>query len=402
MVVVLHRAVFSPIWVLANVLYPLYPLFHVEHLLGCIMSKLHGFRTVTPFVQGVHLDWASLLLVGQGSPEVQSWVSSQIGDEFPLVRTVRGSRRQLVEMAGFLTDHTPLSKLQILLDRNGTKVDLGGKSFLRPLALSYAISVLRRIAALMSVNGGRVHITRLDWALQIPVDVQKGCTFASILQVVEAMGFTIDALPSRETLNAGVSAMGSSAYRGWSDSVPWVDEETGRKVVATDRLTVVVYDASVLVGAGVLPVIRVEVREQLARRQYVDRRSFSMQPKTFALLRQLEKLTGSDSGPLPQSEGILFRDEPSRIACKAALVRAVSALVRNMVEVSPGQLLPRHGRGSAKSRAAIYELALEACQGDLTEVLERWPILSVVLEESTAAHSAPPPQGVLMLPCVRP
>ena len=69
------------------------------------------------------------------------------------------------------------------------------------------------------------------------------------------MGFTIDALPSRETLNAGVSAMGSSAYRGWSDSVPWVDEETGRKVVATDRLTVVVYDASVLVGAGVLPVL---------------------------------------------------------------------------------------------------------------------------------------------------
>ena len=51
---------------------------------------------------------------------------------------------------------------------------------------------------------------------------------------------------------------------------------------------------------------------------------------------------------------------------------AVSALVRNMVEVFPGQLLPRHGRGSAKSRAAIYELALEACQGDVTEVLERF------------------------------
>ena len=204
--------------VLANVLYPLYPLFHVEHLLGCIMSKLHSYRTVTPFVQGVHLDWASLLLVGQSSPEVQSWVSSEIGDEFALVRTVRGSRRQLVEMAGFLTDHTPLSKLQVLLDRNGTKVDLGGKSFLRPLALSYAISVLRRIAALMSVNGGRVHITRLDWALQIPVDVEKRLTFASILQVVEAMGFTIEALPSRESLNAGVSAMGSSAYRGWSES----------------------------------------------------------------------------------------------------------------------------------------------------------------------------------------
>ena len=252
MVAVLHRAVFSPIWVLANVLYPL---FHVEHLLGCIMSKLHGFRTVTPFVQGVHLDWASMLLVGQSSPDVQSWVSSQIGDEFPLVRTVPGSRRQLVEMAGFLTDHTPLSKLQILLDRNGTKVDLGGKSFLRPLALPYAISVLRRISALMAMNGGRVHITRLDWALQIPVDVTKRLTFASILQVVEAMGFTIEALPSRESLNAGVSAMGSSAYRGWSESVPWVEEETGRKVVATDRLTVVVYDASVLVGADVLPVL---------------------------------------------------------------------------------------------------------------------------------------------------
>ena len=113
-------------------------------------------------------------------------------------------------------------------------------------------------------------------------------------------------------------------------------------------------------------------------------------------------MTGSDGGPLPQSDGVVFRDQPSRLACKAALVRAVSSLVRNMVEVSPGSLLPRHGRASARSRAAIYELGLEACQGDIMEVLERWPIMSVVLEESTAVHGEPPPVGALMLPCVRP
>lgn len=288
---------------------------------------------------GLHLDWASLLVLGVKSDVVAELLKQEY--------IVHGNE---VHCWG----HRSPVKATVHKSPNGTRIDFGGKTALRALPYLEATLLLCNVRKLLCDY--QVNLSRIDWALQV-----EDRSLDQLVRLAEGCGFGPGA-PSEPTYIASPS--GRCAYRYRSEAVE-LETMRGRRACSTDRWTVATYEAATESG---LPVTRTEVREQFASRKFPVGLLPSVSAETLTYLRLVDP-----SLEWLGSSGV-ERQESREEAARRVMVRAVTMLYKVAYVIEDGRLLPAVGVVSARN--AVHEMAMVATEGDVDEALRRWPALA--------------------------
>ena len=287
-------------------------------------------------LDGLHLDWASLLVLGLSIEAV----SEILAQEFVVAdRTI------------YFWGIGAAVKATLQKSPNGARIDFGGKTALRPLPLGDALALIMKVRT--ALGAYTVNLTRLDWAVQL-----VGGDFDRLVDVATGHGFRAG---KSWQPTAVESPSGRTAYRYRTQAIE-LRSAAGLRACAEDKWTIATYEAITECG---LPVVRTEVREQFASRSL----RLGMEPKPSA--ETLAYLRDCCPGATElQSAGVDRQTQASESARRATL-RAVTTLYKHAYVIENGRLLP--ALGVIAARTAVVELALVAVQGDVDELLERWP-----------------------------
>lgn len=295
-------------------------------------------RNVTLAVAGLHCDFLSL-------------VSPTIRDPADLVEGFRDMGylykpfHDGVFSGEFLKLDGGLLKFQLLKLFNGFKLDFGGKSFLRKKSVTDEVvpfvGEIRKF--LLGLGYEHVSMPRVDWAVQL--EARDGLR-DEVLAIAAALGF---GFPQLGNLPYEIRSM-----TGVTSQLAWMSLDV------ESRLHLCVYDA-VLEHTG-QPVLRVELREFVSRRMP----SLGLLPVTIEFFRAL----GVEVYSVGAVEQLGARVEAARVQ----VVKGVTYLYRYL-----------RAMGVRGWEARVLPVALDACCGDVGEVLQRWPELSVCFDVAPAA-----------------
>lgn len=285
---------------------------------------------------GLHLDWASLLVLGLSVDAV----GEILGHEFLVAdRTI------------YFWGIGTAVKATLQKSPNGARIDFGGKTALRALRLVDALALIKKVRN--ALGAYTVNLTRLDWALQLGASEMD-----RLLDVATGHGFRSG---KSWQPTAVESPSGRTAYRYLRQAIE-LHSATGLRACAEDKWTIATYEA--ITESGV-PVVRTEVREQFASRALRVGVEPRPSEETLAYLRDC----------CPGATDILSagvdRTPQASESVRRATLRAVTTLYKHAYVVEDGRLLP--ALGVAAARTAVIELALVAVYGDVDELLERWP-----------------------------
>ena len=297
-------------------------------------------RNVTSAVAGLHCDFLSLV-----SPTVRD--SGDLIERFRDMGYLYKPFREGCFSGEFVKLDGGLLKFQLLKLFSGFKLDFGGKTFLRkkPVAEEVVPLVTELRQFLLGLGYEHVTMPRVDWAVQLEA----------------ADGLREDVLTLAASLGFGLPQLGNLPYEirsmtGVTSQLGWVSLD------GEARAQLCVYDA-VLEQTGA-PVLRVELREFVSRRAPV----LGLLPVSIQFFRALGVDVYSDGA----IEHLGARVEAARVqVCKG-----VTYLYRYL-----------RAMGVKGWETRVLPIALDACCGDVEEVLKRWPELSVCFEVAPA----PPP-----------
>lgn len=290
-------------------------------------------RNVTSDVSGLHCDFISL-------------VSPTVRDSVDLIERFRDNGylykpfREACFSGEFLKLDGDLQKFQLIKLFSGFKLDFGGKTFLRKKNVREEVEPFISDLRSFLLGLGYEHVTmpRVDWAVQFPA--VEGLR-EQVLSVAASLGF-------------GVLQLRNLPYEiksltGVTSQLAWISPD------GEARLHLCVYDA-VLEQTGQL-VLRVELREFVSRRAP----SLGLLPQSIQFFR----LLGVETLSKGATEQLGAREEAARVqVCKG-----VTYLYRYL-----------RAMGVRGWEARLLPLALDACCGDVEEVLTRWPELAVCFD----------------------
>lgn len=328
-----------------------------------IGGRMASKRHITPVVDGLHLDWVTLLSVSLCDIDSVIEAVCSIGYVYvPYKPTERypGVFRRLTDFG--------LQEVNLLSHFRGFSLNFGGKTCLRSMPLQGAIDHVLQVESLLRDLGYKMTLTRVDWAVQIP---DRGDPVLSTLVGKLARldcPFTVEGLPDENSPFYVASASGRSIYRGYQRTER--RKSGGRACESVDRWKLCAYQAQTAEG---VPVLRCEVREQFARRALQG--SLSMTDETFAALNCFTVVSSPSCGVVSRWTGVA---ESTRVQ----LCKAVTALVKATIDTLPGRLVSAAGTVPETHLRDVVSLALTACEGDVDQVLRRWPSLGVVFENA--------------------
>jgi len=320
-------------------------------------------RHITPIVDGLHLDWVTLLSVSLADIDSVIEAVCSIGYvyiQYKPTERYPGVFRRLTDFG--------LQEVNLLSHFRGFSLNFGGKTCLRSMPLEGAIAHILEVESLLRHLGYKMTLTRVDWAVQIFDDGQpRLSTLVSKLAQLDSP-FTVEGLPDENSPYYVASASGRSVYRGYQRIER--RKSGGRACESVDRWKLCAYQAQTADG---VPVLRCEVREQFARRALQG--SLSMSDESLAALNCFTALDSPSSGVVSRWMGV---SESTRVQ----LCKAVTALVKATVDTVPGRLVTAAGTVPETHLRDVVSLALTACEGDVDQVLLRWPSLGVVFADS--------------------